>query len=234
MVQAIKWTSAIIATFVCIATSSAVDITWSGGTGNWNGTNWNAGVTAASITGFTRGDGRINDKFIVNGAGAIVNYSLDGEGGGFRPRQGVSYEIKNGALFSVNAAAAGLEALPTELDVSTLEIDGGTFRRQGRTDDEGFDLGGGALVLGSFRSDDRIGQGVPALGTPAIQVNLSNGGKLDNEGQLWFGSLTDHHPSLNVQVQVNGGTIDLHGGNVPPAGSDISADLLFTYSGSGS
>jgi len=65
-------------------------------------------------------------------------------------------------------------------------------------------------------------------------MELRNGGRIDNEGQLWFGSYTDHHPSLSVQVTIKRGTIDLHGGNVPPAGSDVAADLLFTYSGSGS
>jgi len=135
---------AISAVFVAIsilASAPGADIAWNGSANNWNSASWNAGVTASSITGFERGDGRVGDKFVITGNQSIVTDNVDGEGGGIRPRQGVTYELNN-SLLTVQAPATGIEALPSEIDRSTLTLNGGTLRRQGRTMDGAEALGG--------------------------------------------------------------------------------------------
>jgi hypothetical protein len=76
-------------------------------------------------------------------------------------------------------------------------------------------------MLGSWRS--QLNQ--------QIDVTLRNGGRIQNDGQLWFGAHQEHAPGLEVTMTIYNGTVDLTGGSYPQDndGIPIVADLAFFY-----
>ena len=87
----------------------------------------------------------------------------------------------------------------TEFDGDAINISGGTLSRTR----SGETLSGGALILGSWRSYE----------DQKIEISLTDGGRLENHGQVWFGAWGDNAPGLEVIVTINDGAIDLTGGN---------------------
>jgi len=86
--------------------------------------------------------------------------------------------------------------------------------------------GGGALIFGSWRST--LNQ--------VIQVNLTNGGTINNNGQLWFGAWNDNEEGIDVSITINDGNLNLTGGdNVDVAGfgGPGNADLIFINGNTG-
>ena len=89
--------------------------------------------------------------------------------------------------------------------------------------------GGGLLLIGSYRDDankDRLG--LPAK----INIEIKNGGKLENDGQLWFGADDEHSIGTEAKITINGGTMDLTGGTIlynRTARWSVDADLAFFY-----
>jgi hypothetical protein len=62
-----------------------------------------------------------------------------------------------------------------------------------------------------------------------IDIQIINGGRLENEGQLWFGGWEDTAPNgTTVTMTINDGTVDLTGGDIPGVGDLTDADLVFT------
>jgi hypothetical protein len=75
------------------------------------------------------------------------------------------------------------------------------------------------------------------LGTlpPAVNVQIKNGGRLENQGQLWFGTDGESSPETRVHFTINDGHMDLTGGGIPIENGEMTGlggtvgDLLFFY-----
>lgn len=212
-----------------------VPVEWDGGDGEWNDANWNGGMTPDEVVGRmdgSNGAGSPNggETFIIGG-GATLSYDANAIGSDFRIKQGSNLIIHEGATWVQATDATWSENRWTEMDLSRLEIDGGTFSRTGVVPGEG----GGALIFGSWRGDDNFGTVNGQNATPGrvlgqtTSISLTNGGRLENEGQLWFGGWEDHPPGLTVGMTIDGGTVDLTGGDVEGVGDEADADLVFTY-----
>ena len=70
-----------------------------------------------------------------------------------------------------------------------------------------------------------------------INIEIKNGGRLENEGELWFGSWGDMPPTGSddypmgtvIRMTINNGSVDLTGGHIPSdEETPVSADLVFT------
>ncbi|MBA3484951.1 MAG: hypothetical protein H0T51_24395, partial [Pirellulales bacterium] len=170
--------------------------TWVGGaSGEWNAANaWqrasdNTIGDAATILGSTQGSNGANSSptsgaNIIIGGGSTVEYYAPANGD-MRVKQGSNLIIRDGATLVQETDVTYTENAWTQMDPSNLILDGGTYRRTGAS--PGGD-GGGLLLLGSWRSDDNFAH-IPA---PAkINVLITNGGSLQNEGDLWFGAGDD-------------------------------------------
>jgi hypothetical protein len=147
--------------------------------------------------------------------------------GDLRIRQGSSLTIKEGAVWQQITDETYTENAWTQIDASNLILDGGTFRRSVAAPSQKAD-GGGLLLIGSYRDDEAFEE----IGGPAkINVEIKNGGRLENEGSLWFGADDEHSPDTRATVTINDGHIDLTGGTFPYQNSTlvVDADLAFFY-----
>jgi hypothetical protein len=206
----------------------ALDVVWDGGDGEWNDANWNGGQVPMDLV--DRDDGtRRNDVNFIIGSGAVVSfdYPINGD---FHIHQGSGLTITDGAIWTQDTLDTWDQNGWTELDPSYLILDGGTFRRTGEAplDAPGDPFSGGVLTFGSWKADDNysIGPDPPA----AVDITLTNGGKIENEGQLWFGSWGDQPPGLTVTMTINNGAIDLTGGGTNPTTDAFwDGDVAFTY-----
>ena len=205
-----------------VLTSNVVDpvsIVWDGGNGNWNDPKWNGGQVANDVMGRTNGleigSGEIG--FDVNINDGLVTYNPN-EFGDFRFKSGGTLNLNGGSL-TMNTAS-DVDGKWTEFDGDAINISNGTLSRT-HSDPS---MAGGAFILGSWRSyEDQL-----------IEISLTEGGKLENDGQLWFGAWGDNAPGLEVIVTINDGSIDLTGGNKwdllgdgEDAGGPGNADLVF-------
>jgi len=222
----------------------AVDtVEWVGGasgewnTGNvWRNTTTNVTGDAMTILGQRNGSDGMNNadpalsraRNIVIGGGAVVEYYRPIPDSDFRIRQGSNLTIKEGAVWVQETDATYSENGWTQMDLSHLILDNGTFRRTGESPAGD---GGGIVLFGSFRSDDNFN----TLPPPAvINVLMKNGGEIENTGQLWFGAEEEHSEDLVVSMEVNNGSFDLTGGDtfgVSNGGlwGDTYANLAFWY-----
>jgi hypothetical protein len=161
---------------------------------------------------------------ITIGGGKVVNYHGNMIGD-LRIRQGSSLTIKEGAVWQQVTDETFAENAWTQMDMSNLILDNGTFRRSGVSPAGD---GGGLVLFGSYRDDEAFEE----IGGPAkINVEIKNGGKLENNGQLWFGADDEHSPDTRVTFTINNGTIDLTGGTIPITNSTLAveADLAFFF-----
>jgi hypothetical protein len=212
--------------------AAALDVVWDGGDDVWDGPKWNGGLSAVEVLGVDDGADGFNgpnsneEQNIFVGMGATVTYDADFLGRDFELFQGSSLTIHEGATWQQTADEFWSENRWTELDPSNLILDNGTFRRIGSVREEG----GGALIFGSWQGDDVFDEPEFPLDHQETNVLITNGGRLENEGQLWFGSWGDQAPGLVVNMTINDGTIDLTGGSIT-ASSDAfwDGDLAFTY-----
>jgi hypothetical protein len=227
-------------------------IQWVGGaSGEWNNANaWRnvrTGVTGDALAlmgdrygseGMTTVDPTTTKaRHIVIGGGATVDFAAETANNnmgprGIRLRQGTTLTIKEGATWvqdvsDIPAQPSG--SFECRCDPSELILDNGTFRRKGSFSPEG----GGNAIFGSYNDDNNQAQ----LGTlpPRAIVEIKNGGRLENEGQLWFG--TDGESSYNTRVSftINDGHMDLTGGGIPIENGEMTGlggtvgDLAFFY-----
>ena len=73
-------------------------------------------------------------------------------------------------------------------------------------------------MFGSYRDDEAFEE----IGGPAkISVEIKNGGRLENNGPVWFGADDEHSPDTRVSITINDGTIDLTGGTTPYENSTL-------------
>jgi hypothetical protein len=238
-------------------TTTIPTIEWVGGTsGEWNDANaWRnttTNVTGNAATMFpegnpprttNRGTEGMNSvdptttaaRHIVIGGGATVDYNNVISGSGFRLRQGSTLTIKDGATWVQDQSdhPAGVSFAECRCDPSELILDGGTFRRLGEVTGDPEDGGGGNVIFGSYNDDNNN----PFLGTlpPRANVVIKNGGRLENTGQLWFGTDGESSPNTRVHFTINNGHMDLTGGGVPIFNGEMEglggvvADLAFFY-----
>ncbi len=195
-------------------------VTWDGGDGDFAAANWNGGQTAAAVFGDTRISNGSYD--ITIGSGATVTYDAPGTGDGLRPRDNTgptSVTIKDGAtLVNTTVPAGDADGMWTEWDAN-LTLDNGTYKRDWQSG--GNAQAGGILMFGSWRS----------LEGQEIEINLTNGGKLQNDGQVWFGADEEHAKNLSIVMTINDGSLDLTGGAYPTSNDTnvVSADWAFWY-----
>ena len=130
-----------------------------------------------------------------------------------------SLTIRNGATFTIQSASDVDGKWTRQGSDLTIEGTGSVYRR---TKDNVNSLSGGVLLLGAFNQQQ--GQ--------EINVNVRDGGRLENDGQVWFGT-DDSSQGLTVNVNIDGGTVDLTGGDSHPIGDleplGIQPDLLFFH-----
>ncbi len=186
-----------------VPTADTAPILWDGGDGDWNSANWNGGQTAQQVLGRTNGvefgtSGETGiDVFITSGT---VTYDPNTYGD-FRYRRAGTLNLSGGATLQMDTTNPGSpDGYWTEWDGEELNIrDGATFRRGV----SGGGTSGGPMMLGSWRSF--TGQ--------KMAVNIAGGGRFENDGQLWFGAPSDNDPGIEVTVTIDGGHIDLTGGD---------------------
>jgi len=211
--------------------AQAIDVRWDGGNGDWTeDAKWNNGQLVSDIVGrrdgsngFKGTSGEQENFFISSG---VVSYDANAVASDFRMKQGSTLKISNGATWQQVSTNDWSENRWTEMDASLLSLDGGTFRRVGAVNDEG----GGAFILGSWRGDDNFDHPL-SLDHYEQTVEVINGGKLINEGQLWFGAWGDVPAGgTKITMIINNGEVDLSGGDVSIDPDEVPAqgDLLFT------
>lgn len=215
------------------AVSQAVDIVWDGGDGNWDSANWNGGQTALDVMGRNRGidvgSGEIGtDVFVTDG-----NINFDAERlDDFRWRDTTNsglgtLTISNGASVTVDTAPPGdSDGHWSQFNSAALNLDGGTLRRTFTPTDPNFPastiLSAGVFSFAGVSGYDNIN----------TQINITNGGRLENDGILAFGWYTDTYDNTQVTMTINDGTLDLTGAdNFDFLGGAAfgygNADLLF-------
>lgn len=198
-------------------------VTWDGGTADFAAAKWNGGQTATAVFG----DNRIsNGAFdITIGGGSTVTYAAGpgGTGNAIRPRSNTGptiMRIIEGSTFHQTTIAAGdADGMWTTFDAD-LVLDNGTFKRDWEAG--GNAQAGGILMIGSWRS----------IKDQQIDISITNGGKIDNDGQVWFGADEEHARGLKVYMTINNGSLDLTGGDNYPTSNDsnqVLSDLAFWY-----
>ena len=182
------------------ALAQTTPVTWDGGNAEWKSAKWNGGQTSAVALGRDNGSEGPFDIFI--GGASQVTYDATANGD-FRlkavPGVPTSLTIREGAKLTLDTFNSDVDGKWTEMD-GDLTLDNGTFKRT--FTGPGTTVAGGALIFGSWRSFD--GQ--------VIKVDISNGGRIENDGQLWFGAGEDQGIGLEVPMTINNGHLDLTGG----------------------
>jgi hypothetical protein len=192
-----------------VSPKALTSVTWDGGTGEWNDdAKWNGGQTAQTVLGRTNGNGGGFAIVIDGSAAGGANVSYDGNAGtgtnsDFRlePNSGISsLTIKSGGMLSLNSAD-DIDGVWTRMG-GDLTIDGaGSKFVRSKSEPS---VSGGAMLLGAF--SQKFGQ--------EIDVKITNGGLLDNEGELyWGGDGGENSAGLSVTITIDGGTMNLHGGD---------------------
>ncbi len=207
----------------------AIDIVWDGGDGTWNDANWNGGDDPFTLVGKDNGTngygGALQEEetFLI-GTGSTVTYEAD-VFGDFQVKQGGNLIIRDGAVWQQLTDDSWPANNWTQMDASNLTLDNGTFRRIGSTSQERGT--GGAMIFGSWRADDNFA--VSPLSYADINISITNGGRLENDGELWFGSWDDTPAGTRITMTIDNGSVDLTGGTVP-ADDEAPAwgDLVFT------
>lgn len=207
----------------------ALDIVWDGGEGDWDDLNWSGGQDIFDLTNTLDGsDGWRNTppdetEDIIIGSGT-VNYDADAISSDFRVLQGSTMTITGGATWTHLSNDDWSENRWTQFDMTTLTIDNGTLLRTGEVNDEG----GGAMIFGSWRGNDTFGTPDVPIVHQEVDILITNGGLLQNQGQLWFGSWGDTPAGGTIiTMTIDNGTVDLTGGDVP-LGEAADGDLVFT------
>jgi hypothetical protein len=211
---------------------------WKNTTTNTTGT-----FTDAAIFGQNNGSNGMNDvnpattraRNIVLDNGVTVNYNAQAQSSDFRVLQGTNFTITGGATWVQTTDSSYNGNRWTNMEPSNLVIDNGTLRRTGETNKSvpnnppNTPDGGGALIFGDYRGDDNYAR----LGQNSTEINatLKNGGKIENQGQMWFGCQDDNPVDLRVKFNINNGSIDLTGGTISQNNDSFDAvgDLQFYY-----
>ncbi len=207
----------------------AEDIRWDGGNGDWSeDAKWNQGQLVDDLVGRRDGSdgykgksGEQENFFIGSG---VVSYDANAIASDFRMKQGSTLTIGKGATWQQVSNDEWSENRWTEMDASRLTIDGGVFQRVGTV----LDQGGGALLFGSWLGGDNFDH-PQSLDHFELLIEVINGGKLINTGQVMFGAWGDNPPGgTKVTMVINDGEVDLTGGEIAMWEDWAMSDLIFT------
>ncbi|MEM9660614.1 MAG: hypothetical protein AAF961_19790, partial [Planctomycetota bacterium] len=201
----------------CSAPLRAQTVTWDGGDGLWNSANWNDGMTAAEAFGDSmRGSDGGHHATI---SGGTVTYEQNTHGD-FRFRQDDgpnSLTITDGAVLTMNEETCCEDGQWSQWDGVNLVIDNGTFSRT-LTTGQG-SLSGGAFVVASWNADE----------DQEINIHLRNGGRLEHDGIFLLGYEDEMGANVKAHVRIDGGHMDLTGGDNFPMGDLLwENDLVIT------
>jgi hypothetical protein len=229
------------AAICCLPTvvlAAATNVTWDGGNGVFSASNWNGGQAATAVFNgnIQLGSGQYNltigngDVSYVAGPGPNSVGAAPINRRAINPRSTItllpsevitegSLTIKGGAQLHLTTDSTGdQDGEWTSFDVD-LTLDNGTLKRD-------FEAGGnaeagGILMFGSWNS----------VHGQQIDVNIINGGKIENDGQVWFGADEDHAKDLKVYMNIDNGTVTLTGGAFATSNNTnlVSADLAIFY-----
>jgi len=234
-----------VALLSMVGTAQAATVDWVGGVGSWylgtGDTVWDSGSGGDdAIAAFGDDDGwtsgAVIDPNIVISAGDDVFYEAGG-GSDWRMDQnavvnGGTLTISAGGKLTINASGDA-DGEWTQFDAESVLVTGAgsvLAKTLNSPDPRGNPaptaVSGGAFILGSFRGFD--GQ--------VMTIDIADGGRLENDGQLHLGWWDRDEGDLDVTITVDGASeIDLTGGDNfdilgGAAGGLGQTDLLFHYS----
>ena len=166
---------ALVAAVFMTSRAQTANMIWDGGDGEWNFDNWNNGMTPSELVGRDDGTQGIEDNIII-GDGNVL-FDANEIQSDFRMLQGNTLTIGGGASWTQLTLPDWSENRWTEMDLSELILDNGSFNRIGAGPGDG----GGALLFGSWKGDDNFGNIPPPQ---EINISLTNGGTLLN-AKFW-------------------------------------------------
>lgn len=178
-------------------------IVWDGGDGDWStSAKWNGGQTATAVLGRKNGvefgtSGEDGIDVFINGGTVTYDPNTNGD---FRYKRAGTLNLSGGAILQMDTTEAQ-DGKWTQWNGEELNIDGATLRRGYVTG--GGAESGGAFILGTWSTYE--GQ--------KMAVNITGGGRIDNDGQLWFGCPSDSAPGIEVTMTIDDGIVDLTGGD---------------------
>ncbi len=199
------------------AAQAQIDVVWDGGNGAWDDPNWNTGQTALSLLNWPRGinvgSGEVGtDVYITNGDVTYASQILDDfrwidSAGAANSGEG-TLTITGGASLTVDTAPPGdSDGHWSQFNTKALNLNNGTLRRTFTPTDPAFPgvtiLSGGVFSFAGISGYDNID----------TQINITNGGTLENDGILAFGWYQQAHLNTKVAMTINNGSLDLTGGN---------------------
>lgn len=205
-----------------VPTAASAPIVWDGGDGNWTDAKWNSGKTSQQVLGRNNGvefgtTGEQGIDVFINGGTVTYDPNTYGD---FRYKRAGTLNLSGGATLQMDTTEAA-DGKWTQWNGEELNIDGATLRR-------GFVSGGGAQSGGAF-----------ILGTwssyagQKMAVNITGGGRIENDGQLWFGCPSDNAIGIEVTMTIDDGSVNLTGGDNYVQDNDGKLlslqDLVFCY-----
>ncbi len=201
------------ATFLVGSTAQAIDIIWDGGDGNWESANWNTGQTALEVLGTVRGlnvgNGELGTDVFINGGNVNFDAEVNDD---FRwqdnPNSGSgTLNLSGGATLTIDTAPPGdADGHWSQFNTKALNIDNATFRRTftpTAAGEVGTVLSGGVFSFAGVAANDGID----------TEINLTNGGRIENDGILAFGWYQNSYANIRVAMTINDGDLDLTGGS---------------------
>jgi hypothetical protein len=241
---------------VCAQLEAAVPVVWDGSAGvspiyhappeflRWEEANWTKdgvpGQTAFDTMGDNTG-GRGGLDIVIGGGAKVFHDQNDGGTdpgalGDFKPRMDLngpgSLTIKEGATLWLDAHT-DQDGRWARMNIN-LNLDNGTFRTT-RTPSlcppSECSVSGGRVIFG-YQNE--------LLPNTKMEINLTNGARMETHGKVVFGNpdfhedpdqpQTGHNPGIEVAVTINDATLDLTGGN---AYQDffglVDGELIFIY-----
>jgi hypothetical protein len=133
--------------------------------------------------------------------------------------------LSNGAIVDSKTTFGGdADGMWSRLDMAELNVDNATFRRTG---DRPNGFVGGAGIFSSFNEH----------ANNVKTISLTNGGRIENDGQWWFGvsgsnAAGENPANTRAVMTINNGHLDLRGGDAYELDNDnlpLRADLAFIY-----
>ncbi|HEY3392831.1 MAG TPA: hypothetical protein VGK58_08995 [Lacipirellulaceae bacterium] len=246
----------------CAQLDAGVPVIWDGSAGvvgtyhappdflRWEEGNWTKDGTPGQTAVATMGDatgGRGGLDIIIGGGAKVFHDQNDdtddvaqgGTGlglGDFKPRMDLngpgSLTVKEGATLWLDAHTDE-DGRWARMNIN-VNLDNGVFRTT-RTPEfcppSECSVSGGRVIFG-YQNE--------LLPNTKIDINLTNGGRMETHGKVIFGNPdfheepdephTGHNPGIEVAMTINGGTLDLTGGN---AYQDffglVDGELIFIY-----
>ncbi|MCI0331874.1 MAG: hypothetical protein L0228_01450 [Planctomycetes bacterium] len=248
--KAIVVVGSIVGIAVCARVDAAVPVVWDGSAGissnptlptgvrRWEEGNWTRdGIPGQTAVAAIGQDGHVGGRGgvdIILGSGHLVYHdhndgnTVPGALGDFKPQMDLfgpgSLTIKDGATLWMDSHSDS-DGRWTRVGMS-INLDNGTLLRTitpAWCPPSECSSSGGKIIFG-YRNE--------LLANTRIEINLTNGGRIESHGKMAFGDpsfwdenppgtvndnpQTGHNPGIEVAMTINNGTLDLTGGNAWP------------------